>query len=132
MHADSTSQVLTLDGLRSALSTSLNSTEALIIPLAGKRIVAPRAQWGKVVTDYGVIHWTKRMHLALQAAVTLRELGFNETGLREDSPPFVVLGGLDVALHDEVRRLWDLMKPIRRDKTLLPLFLFASRKATKP
>lgn len=128
IHQDATLERPDLSGLRAALDRPIGHTTAIIIPLSGKRIIAPRATWGRLVTDTCTLTWTARHKRLMGYGVALREMGFSEAALREDSPPFVVLGSIPPEEHERVRAMWREWRVIREDKTLLPLFLFLSRK----
>lgn len=117
-----------LGTLRAMLSNPIPADVAVVVPLSGKRLIAPRAQWGTVITDTCLLKWSSRHKRLMDHAVTLREMGFTETGLRAPSPPFVVLSGLPVDQHAQVRSMWRDLKTVREDKTLLPFYLFLSRK----
>ena len=41
---------------------------------------------------------------------------------------WAVISRLPASEHENVRRMWRALKVVREDKTLLPLFLFLSRK----
>lgn len=121
------SERLDTAALRERLSKPLSPNHALIVPLGGKKIVAPRAQWGMLASDHAVLAWSARHSRTLKTIMHLRELGFNEAGLSEPSPPYVVMVALDYAIHDEVKRLWSEVAWVREDKILKPLMWFASR-----
>lgn len=127
---DATLERPDLAALRVVLSGPIPADTAVIVPLSGKKIIAPNARWGMLVSDTGLLRWTGRHKRLMGCAVALREMGFPESSLREDSPAFPILASLPVEQHEEVRSMWREMKPIRDDKTILPLFLFLSRKVT--
>lgn len=128
IHQDGTLDRPDLIALRAVLNRPIEPTTAIIVPLSGKKIIAPRATWGRLVTDTCTMQWTARHKRLLGYGVALREMGFSESALREESPPFVVLAELPVEEHARVRDMWREWKVIREDKTVLPLFLFLSRK----
>lgn len=128
IHQDGTLERPDLGGLRDVLSRPIPADVSVIIPLSGKKIIAPRAKWGQVVTDTCGLTWSARHKRLMGYGVALREMGFSEAALREESPPFVVLVDLPVEQHADVRHMWREFAVIRTDKTLLPLFLFLSRK----
>lgn len=115
-------------GLVSALSGPVGTDVAICVPLSGKKVVLPTAQWGKVASDARVISWTPRHLRQLRAAVALREMGVGEPDLADDAPPFYLLSRTDPSEHAEITRMWRVLDPLRSDKTLLPLFLHLSRK----
>lgn len=113
------------------LSRPIPSTMALSIPLSGKKIVLPTARWGMVATDTRVMRWTSRNHHQLQAALELRALGAGESALAEPSPPYFLLDKTELDQHARIKFLWDVLRPVREDKTMLPLFQNLSRKDKK-
>lgn len=115
--------------VRALLAGPVPPDIALIVPLAGKRIVAPRARWGHVVTDAGPLTWSVSHQRLLKVALRLRAWGFRERGLAESAPPFETLVDIDIAQHDQVRADWAAFEAARADKTLLGLYLKLSREA---
>lgn len=130
VHLDGTMNRPGIPALREILSAPIPADVAVIVPLSGKRIVAPRARWGQVVFDAGALQWRPRHKRLMHHATRLRELGFTETDLKADSPNHAVLTSLPVETHAEVRSMWREMHPLRDDKSLFPLFLLLSRKVT--
>ena len=114
--------------LRTSLSKPVPMDVALIVPISGKKIIAPRAQWGKVVTDTGSFTWSARHKRSMEYATILREMGFPESSLREESPAFPILAAPPFDQHEHVRAMWKYLAPTRADKSLLPLILLLSRK----
>lgn len=113
--------------VRTLLRGPLPTNTAVIMPIGGKRIVAPRARWGQVVTDAGCITWASRHAKALAAMLELRAFGFGEKSLAEPSPLFHVLASVDVSHHQRIYDLWAQLRPVREDKTLCAAFLKMSR-----
>lgn len=107
--------------LRATLAGPIPSTTAVIIPLTGKRIVAPRARWGHVTTDFGPMIWRPPHHQMLTAVLRLRELGVGEKALADAAPPWGALRDLTSDEQEEARQLWGTLRAARDDKTLLPL-----------
>lgn len=95
---------------------------AVILPLTRKRVVAPRASWGTLTTDYESISWTKALSRILLAALRLRRLGFGPGSLAEPSAPLNLLRRHPTHEHDTIRDLWHVLDPVRGDKARLPLF----------
>lgn len=113
--------------VRTLLSRALTAQESLIVPLSGKRIVAPRARWGQVTVDSKSFTWSPSHRRLLLLATQLRGWGFRERGLLEPSPPFETLSRIEVGLHEEIRSAWSAFEPARDDKTLIGLYLRLSR-----
>lgn len=116
--------------VRSLLDTALASDVALIVPLSGKRIVAPRARWGCLTTDSGALVWSASHRRLLRLAMQLRAWGFREQGLDEPSPPFDTLVRIDPDLHQQVQRAWAGFEPARADKTMLGVYQRLTREKT--
>lgn len=113
------------------LSRPIPSHMALSIPLSGKKMVLPVAKWGMVATDTKVFRWSPRNHRQLQAALELRGMGTGEPALADPSPPYYLLNKTDPAQHSRIKELWDALRPIRDDKTMLPFIQNVSRKDKK-
>lgn len=129
--AEGTATRLNTTETRSVLSGPIANNTALVIPVSGKKIVAPKAQWGHIATDRGVLYWTPRHAKTLQAAAKLRDMGFTEASLKEPSPPFGIIAQKPLDQHAIIRNLWGRVRTAQEDKALFPLILFASRKAPK-
>lgn len=114
-----------------ALSQPTPSNMALSIPLSGKKMVLPAARWGMVATDTKRFRWSPRNHRQLQAALELRGLGLGEPALAGPSPPYYLLDKTDPAQHPRIKELWDVLRPVRDDKTMLPFIQNVSRKDKK-
>lgn len=114
--------------LVAALSHAIPSTVALSIPLSGKKIVLPSAQWGRIATDTRVIQWRPRNHHQLQAAIELRSMGLGEAALADPSPPYYLLDKTTPAQHARIKHLWAVLGAVREDKTMLPFIQNLSRK----
>lgn len=110
------------------LCKQIPATTAVIIPVSGKRLVLPRAQWGKVAFDGGVIEWTRRDYTILRTATDFRDQGVGERELLEPSPPIRLLLSADPATHDNLFGRWQTLDTLRNDKVRAPLFLALSRK----
>jgi hypothetical protein len=113
--------------VQAMLSNPIGNDVALLFPVGGKRIVAPRAQWGRVAVDHAALTWSRRHATALAAAVELRGYGFGEKSLAESSPPFHVLLTVPVEKHPQVQALWRVLRETREDKTMCPTILKMSR-----
>lgn len=107
--------------VRALLANPLTGHIAVIAPIGGKRIVAPRARWGHVATDTAVVRWTTSRATLLGYGERLRALGVGPKALTQPSPPFAVLATTPVDTHEEMRRLWRLLAPARADRALLPI-----------
>lgn len=115
--------------VRDLLQKPLPLEQALIVPVSGKRIVAPRADWGKVTADCGPISWTVSHRALLNVAVFLRAAGFGEHHLAAQSPPFEVMVKIEPGRHAAIRRAWRAFDPARADKVMLPLFQRLTRES---
>lgn len=115
--------------LAQRLSRAIGATEAVIVPLTRKRVVAPRAAWGKLATDYEVITWSGRDAAMLSAALRLREAGFGPRALADPSPPLTVLRGLPLNQHTRVNQLWRRLQPVRDNKARLPLYQYLTKRS---
>lgn len=129
--------MLTSEGMTHPTATTLRETllckqipasVAVIIPVSGKRVVLPRAQWGKVTFDGGAIEWTRRDYTILNTMVRLREHGVGERELLEPSPPIRLLMSTDPGTHGDLFAQWQTLDALRNDKVRAPLFLALSRK----
>ena len=107
--------------LLSVLARPIPTDTTVIVPVNGKRIVAPRARWGSLTSDRGPTTWRGRHYQMLTAVNRLHDLGIWEKSLADPAPPWAALEALNTERHAEVRQLWALLKPARDDKTLLPL-----------
>lgn len=110
----------------------LPGTVAVSAPLSGKRSILPRARWGYLVTDSGLVAWGPRHARWLTLTRWLRTCGFGERSLTDRSPRAAVLDGLDPASHTEVREAWRALDTPRRDPAMLPLLLRLSRGGLRP
>lgn len=115
--------------LRETLTRPIPHTVAIVVPLSGKRLVLPRAQWGRVAVDGATITWTPALRTQMLAATRLRTLGVIERALPEPSPPFAVLTSTPPDQHDTIRSLWRVLDPARGDKRMLTLMQKLSREA---
>ena len=118
---------VTMPEARNLLSRPLDARTALIVPLSGKKTLAPQARWGHVTFDGGTFHWARTHHEWLRAAAWLRGQGANETGLAEPSPPHVVLSRLDFEGHKAVYDAWRLLGPCREDRLMFALIVTLTR-----
>lgn len=107
--------------LRGAIPTGT----AYSVPLGGKRWVLPRAKWGRVCTDYGVVPWGLALTSALQSVREMRTAGCKEGQLRAKAPPI----GVGRTVEDQllVSRNWDATHAYRNSPTLWMLLVKASR-----
>lgn len=113
--------------VRTLLQGPLPADVALIVPLSGKRIVAPRARWGQVAVDTGPFTWSASHARLLRLAVRLRGWGFGEKAMAESAPPFEILSRIRLDAHDDIRGAWREFEPARADKTMLGCYLRLSR-----
>lgn len=114
-----------------ALSRPTPSHMAIVIPLSGKKLVLPTARWGMVATDTKVFRWSARNYRQLQAALELRGMGVGEPALADSSPPYYLLDKTSPDQHPRIKELWDVLAPVRDDKTMLPFIQNVSRKDKK-
>ena len=126
---DGTVKHLETTTLREYLRAPIPPDVSLIVPLSGKRIIAPRAKWGSLTTDTGTVHWMAAHKRAMEAGIALREWGFPESSLREGSPPHGIIMKMPFSEHGKVRETWRVFDFARNDKIILPLMLFLSRKS---
>lgn len=106
------------------LSGPLPLDVALVVPVGGKRVVLPRAQWGKVATDGRTFTWSPRHKRVLEAGVALLQVGASRQSLREAGPPFWLVKEAGERLPiKELHRLWRGFNPARKDKVMLEMYL---------
>lgn len=116
--------------IRSILSRPIPADTSLIVPVAGKRTLAPLARWGMLTFDNGTIPWTKNHATLLAAMTTLRDLGAHERSLPLMSAPSAMLAAHDPHEHPRIRALWRSLDPARQDSVLLGLLARLSRRDT--
>lgn len=116
-------------GLREQLSHgTVDPASAYIIPIGGKRVIAPRARWGTVTHDGGSSHWGPAQARLVAAADTLTRYGFGGKMLASPTPPHSVLMRIPTDEHPRVRRLWRHLDVARADKIMMPLYSRLCRK----
>ena len=119
---------VTRSELIEVLSKPIPPHVAVSFPVSGKKAILPTARWGAVATDAHVIDWSARNFRQVKTALVLREMGVGEPALAEDSPPYYLLSKTDPSQHAEIKRLWRILEPARKDKTMLPFIQKISRK----
>lgn len=94
------------------------------IPVGGKRIVLPRADWGLVATDHMVTPWTAGHADALRSVLQLRAAGVTESDLKSSRP----LLGYGATPEEQMQNAhsWDSLSQWR-ESVLWQLFVKLSR-----
>lgn len=113
--------------LRNALAGPIPGDTAILLPITGKKAVAPRARWGRLTIDSGPIEWTRPLARATQHVIALKRLGFTEPMLTNPAPAPSIFDALDIDTWIRAQSTWEALDPIRRDKTLFPVALKLSR-----
>lgn len=104
-----------------ALRGPIPGHQCLIVPVGGKRVVLPRAQWGQVATDSGCFRWSGHHAKVLSSGIRLLALGAGKSDLTMPGPPYGLVQ--DAADPQQIYRLWRAFEPARRDKVMLPFYL---------
>ena len=73
--------------LATTLTHPLDTTQAAVIPGAGRKHLVPFAQWGHVTSDQGNLVWGQGEARLTVALLTLRSFGATEKSLRENTMP---------------------------------------------
>lgn len=113
--------------LRAALSGPIPPDVAIMLPVSGKKAVAPLAQWGELTTDGGPTLWDRRRAQAVKQLMWLKGIGVPEMRLTEPAPPAYVLNDSDPQQWDQVQRAWRDLKTVRADKSLFPMLVKLTR-----
>lgn len=108
--------------LAELLDGPVPDSTALVVPVGGKRVVLPRARWGKIATDSSVFTWRPAHRKQLQIGTQLLDLGVPKGMLARPMPPPAMTreGGQRGA---DVLRLWHAFAPAREDKVMMPVYL---------
>lgn len=113
--------------LRTALAGPVPPDMAVMLPVSGKKAVAPLAQWGMLATDGGAMVWERRHAQAVKKLMELKRTGISETALADPAPPGYVLDGLAAEPWNRVQQMWHDLNPLRQDKTLFPMLVKLTR-----
>lgn len=113
--------------LRKALSGPIPPDTAIMVPVSGKKAVAPLAKWGTLTTDNGPIAWSKRHAQSVKQLMWLKALGISEMSLSEPAPPVYALNRADAEQWAQLQQSWSDLKPIRANKTLFPMLVKLTR-----
>lgn len=113
--------------LRKALSGPIAADTAIMLPVSGKKAVAPLAQWGMLATDGGPITWERRHAQSVKQLLWLKSLGVPERALPDSAPPAYVLNRADAEQWERLQKAWSDLQPVRQDKTLFPMLVKLTR-----
>lgn len=113
--------------LRAALNGPIAADIAILLPITGKRAVAPHARWGTLTTDTGPFKWERRHARLVQALLTLKKRGLTEPTLKEDDLPQYVFDKVPADLWEDTYAQWRRIAPVRQDKPLFSALLKLSR-----
>lgn len=113
--------------LRSALNGPIPSDTAILLPVSGKKAVAPLGQWGRLVTDGGPVEWNRQRAQAVAHLRELKAMGIVEMALSGLAPPAYVLDRVDAAQWEQVQKSWSVLRPFREDKALFPMLVKLTR-----
>lgn len=118
-----TGESLSWSELATRLATrDVDASVSVIAPTSGRKIVAPYARYGKVITDHGALTWGSQYRKALQVCINLNKIGMRGSLLSQEVPPQGLLLPVDPQKHRAVHEMWDYLAFVREDKTLLALF----------
>lgn len=113
--------------LRSALSGPIASDMAILLPVSGKKAVAPLAQWGRLTTDGGPISWERRHAQAVKQLSELKGFNISEAALTDPAPPAYALNRATPHQWEWLQRRWNELKTVRQDKALFPMLVKMTR-----
>lgn len=113
--------------LRRALSGPIAADVAIMLPVSGKKAVAPLAQWGQLTTDGGLVAWDRRRAQAVKRLMWLKGLGIPEMALCDPAPPSYALNRADAQQWEQLQQIWSDLKPVRADKALFPMLVKLTR-----
>ena len=116
-------QLITWKEAATLLLEPLPHNRAVILPASGRKTVAPYAQYGKVALDSGNIVWSEKYRLALLACHKLNRLGIRGSLLKEPAPPLGKTITLSMKEKEAAYSMWEYLKFVRSDKTLLPTYM---------
>lgn len=125
-------EFITWGELGELLSESgITSKVAVVAPHGGRKIVAPYAQFGAISADGGVFKWSSQYRKALKICEQLHTIGIRGSLLTLDAPPTQQVSALPDERQRVVYAMWDHLRFIREDKTLLGLFTKLSMNMSK-
>lgn len=113
--------------LRQVLSGPLPPTVAILLPVAGKKAVAPMGAWGLIAADHGRMEWTRGLAKSLGRLMILKRLGASETALASPEIPGQLIDSLPPEEWLRAHEAWRALAPLRSDKTVLPALLRLTR-----
>lgn len=103
-------------------SEEVTSQVAVVAPHGGRKIVAPYARWGYVAADNGALQWAPAYRKALAVCHQLHKVGVRGSLLSLDSPPSQQVMAVEEPKQRVVYEMWEYLRFVREDKTLLGLF----------
>lgn len=109
------------------LSSPLNGSDVLCVPIGGKRHLLPYAAIGVAATDAGSLLWNQADCERLLTIARLRTLGFGEGALIESAPRWLVMRKLRPTERAEALTLWEQLDPWRRCAGYLDVAMRATR-----
>jgi hypothetical protein len=113
--------------LLAALSAPVGMPLLVVVPVAGKKHIAPWAPYGVVATDHEQLRWTGADAGRLAVLARLRGAGFGEAALGEPAPRWMILRNLDPAGRADAVTAWAALAPWR-DR---PAYLAVACRATR-
>lgn len=113
------------------LREDIDAKISVILPYGGRKIVAPYAQYGYVATDNGVLKWTPKYKKALAVCYQLHKVGIRGSLLSSPRVPFQQLSRCTEDKQKIIHDMWNYLRFIREDKTLLGLFVKLSMNMPK-
>lgn len=126
-YGDTTFQHPTGTALRQALSGPIPGDVAIMLPVSGKKAVAPLAQWGQLTTDGGPTRWDRRRAQVVKQLMWLKSLGIPEMALTDPAPPVYALNRADPEQWGKLQQTWRDLQPARADKTTFPMLVKLTR-----
>jgi len=115
-------------GLLAVLSLPVSGSTLVVVPVAGKKHVAPWAPWGVVATDHEQLAWTADDAARLAVLAALRSAGFGEASLAEAAPRWPILRTLGADDRAAVIAAWPGLLPWRQRPSYLAVACRATRK----
>lgn len=113
--------------LRAALSRAIPSNVAILLPITGKKAVAPQGRWGMLTTDSGPLNWSRDLARHVRDLLWLKARKCSEPMLSEPAPPSGILDKLSPEDWTAMQEAWARTSTVRTDKTLYPALLKLSR-----
>lgn len=98
-----------------------------MLPVSGKKAVAPLAQWGQLTTDGGPTAWDRRRAQAVKRLMWLKSLGIPEMALTDPAPPVYALNRTDADQWGQLQQTWRELKPDRANKATFPMLVKLTR-----